>query len=71
VWVPPLILKFFIFLVFAFVLFEVTVGLADRDLPANRVWIIVAGFADDQFDPQALMADWESPEPQWNVAREW
>jgi len=44
-WLPPLILKFLVFLVFAFVLFEATVGLGADDLPGNRVWVIVAGLA--------------------------
>jgi hypothetical protein len=45
VWLPPLVLKFLVFLVFAFVLVEATVGLGDSDLPANRVWVIVVGLA--------------------------
>lgn len=45
VWLPPLVLKFLVFVVFAFVLFEATVGLGDGDLPANRVWVIVVGLA--------------------------
>ncbi len=45
VWLPPLILKFLVFLVFAFVLFEATVGLGANDLPENRVWVIVTGLA--------------------------
>jgi hypothetical protein len=44
-WLPPLVLRFLVFLVFAFVLFEATVGLGDGDLPTNRVWVIVAGLA--------------------------
>jgi len=37
------LLKFLVFLVFAFVLFEATVGLGEQDLSTNRVWVIVAG----------------------------
>lgn len=38
-----MLLKFLVFLVFAFVLFEATVGLGEQDLSTNRVWVIVAG----------------------------
>jgi len=40
---PTVLLKFLVFLVFAFVLFEATVGLGEQDLSTNRVWVIVAG----------------------------
>jgi predicted DNA-binding transcriptional regulator YafY len=43
VWLPPLILKLLVLVVFAFVLFEATIGLGDRELGANRAWVIVAG----------------------------
>ncbi len=45
VWLPAVVLKFLVFLTFAFVLFEATVGLGKRDLSSNRVWVIVAGMA--------------------------
>ncbi len=44
-WLPAVALKFLVFLTFAFVLFEATVGLGERDLSGNRVWVIVAGMA--------------------------
>ncbi|NIO69996.1 MAG: hypothetical protein GTN71_13460, partial [Anaerolineae bacterium] len=44
-WLPTVALKFLVFLAFAFVLFEATVGLGERDLSGNRVWVIVAGMA--------------------------
>lgn len=44
-WLPPLVLRFLVFLVSAFVLFEATLGLGDRELSGNRVWVIVAGMA--------------------------
>jgi predicted DNA-binding transcriptional regulator YafY len=37
--------KFLVFLTFAFVLFEATVGLGEQDLSSSRVWVIVAGMA--------------------------
>jgi hypothetical protein len=43
VWLPPVLLKFLVFLAFAFVLFEATAGLGERDLSGNRVWVVVAG----------------------------
>jgi hypothetical protein len=42
-WLPAAVLKFLVFLAFAFVLFEATVGLGERDLSVNRVWIVIAG----------------------------
>jgi predicted DNA-binding transcriptional regulator YafY len=42
-WLPTVVLKFLVFLVFAFVLFEAAVGLGERDLSSNRVWIVIAG----------------------------
>lgn len=42
-WLWATVLKFLVFLVFAFVLFEATVGLGERDLSGNRVWVIAAG----------------------------
>ena len=43
VWLPTVVLKFLVFLAFAFVLFEATVGLGEQDLSSNRVWVVVAG----------------------------
>jgi len=43
VWLPPFVLKLLVLAVFAFVIFEATVGLGDRELGSNRVWVIVAG----------------------------
>jgi hypothetical protein len=45
VWLPTMFLKFLVFLAFAFVLFEATVGLGEQDLSGNRVWVVVAGMA--------------------------
>jgi len=45
VWLPNVALKFLVFLTFAFVLFEATVGLGEQDLSGNRVWVIIAGMA--------------------------
>ena len=45
VWLPNVALKFLVFLAFAFVLFEATVGLGEQDLSSNRVWVIIAGMA--------------------------
>jgi predicted DNA-binding transcriptional regulator YafY len=42
-WLPAVALKFLVFLAFAFVLFEATVGLGEQDLSSNRVWVIIAG----------------------------
>jgi hypothetical protein len=42
-WLPSTLLKFLVFLVFAFVLYEATVGLGEGDLSANRVWVVIAG----------------------------
>jgi len=42
---PTVILKFLVFLAFAFVLFEATVGLGEQDLATNRAWVVVAGMA--------------------------
>lgn len=42
-WLPTVALKFLVFLAFAFVLFEATVGLGERDLSSGRAWVIVAG----------------------------
>ena len=44
-WGATVALKFLVFLAFAFVLFEATVGLGERDLSSGRVWVIVAGMA--------------------------
>jgi predicted DNA-binding transcriptional regulator YafY len=44
-WLPTVALKFLVFLTFAFVLFEATVGLGEQDLSSSRVWVIVAGMA--------------------------
>lgn len=43
VWLPAVLLKFLVFLTFAFVLFEATVGLGEQDLSSFRTWVIVAG----------------------------
>ncbi|MDY6877017.1 MAG: hypothetical protein SWK90_12550 [Chloroflexota bacterium] len=43
VWLPAVVLKFLVFLAFAFVLFEVTVGLGERNLSGGQVGVIVAG----------------------------
>jgi predicted DNA-binding transcriptional regulator YafY len=43
VWLPTVVLKFLVFLAFAFVLFEATVGLGEQDLSSSRVWVIIAG----------------------------
>ncbi len=43
VWLPGVVLKFLVFLAFAFVLFEATVGLGEQDLSTSRAWVIVAG----------------------------
>jgi hypothetical protein len=45
VWLTTAMLKFLVFLAFAFVLFAATVGLGERDLSSNRVWVIIAGMA--------------------------
>ncbi len=45
VWLPAVALKLLVFLAFAFVLFEATVGLGERDLSSGRVWVIIAGMA--------------------------
>jgi len=45
VWLPKVALKFLVFLAFALVLFEATVGLGERDLSSGRVWVIIAGMA--------------------------
>jgi hypothetical protein len=37
------VLKFLVFLAFAFVLFEATVGLGEQDLSSSRVWVVIAG----------------------------
>jgi hypothetical protein len=43
VWLPTVVLKFLVFLAFAFVLFEATVGMGEQDLSGNRVWVVIAG----------------------------
>jgi len=40
---PPIVLKFLVFLAFAFVLFEATVGLGEQDLTASRAAVVIAG----------------------------
>jgi hypothetical protein len=45
VWLMAAMLKFLVFLAFAFVLFAATVGMGERDLSSNRVWVIMAGMA--------------------------
>ena len=42
-WLPTLVLKFLVFAVFAFVLYEATVGLGEKELGADRAWVVVAG----------------------------
>ena len=44
-WLPTTILKFLVFLAFAFVLYEATVGLGEQDLSGNRVWVTVVACA--------------------------
>jgi hypothetical protein len=39
-WLPAMILKFLVFLAFAFVLYEATVGLGEQDLSGSRAWTI-------------------------------
>lgn len=41
VWLPALVLKLLVFLAFVFVLFEATVGLGERELSGNRMWIVI------------------------------
>jgi len=43
VWLPPLLLKFFVFLVFTCVIAGAMVGLLQGDLGSNRMWLIIAG----------------------------
>jgi hypothetical protein len=45
VWLPPVLLKFLTFVVFCYILYEVTVGLGDQDLSTKRVTVIVASMA--------------------------
>jgi predicted DNA-binding transcriptional regulator YafY len=45
VWLTAAMLKFLVFLAFAFVLVAATVGMGERDLSSNRVWVIMAGMA--------------------------
>jgi predicted DNA-binding transcriptional regulator YafY len=45
VWLTAAMLKFLVFLAFAFVLFAAMVGIGERDLSSNRVWVIMAGMA--------------------------
>lgn len=42
---PPTVLKFLVFAAFAFVLYQATVGLGERDLSTNRAWVVVAGMS--------------------------
>jgi len=42
-WLPTVLLKFLVFLAFAFVLYEATVGLGEKDLSGSRTWVIIAG----------------------------
>jgi len=42
-WLPMVVLKFLVFLAFAFVLFESTVGLGERNLGSGRAWVTIAG----------------------------
>ncbi len=44
-WLPKVVLKFLVFLAFAFVLFKATAGLGEQDLSSGRVWVIIAGMA--------------------------
>jgi predicted DNA-binding transcriptional regulator YafY len=44
-WLPATVLKFLVFLAFAFVLYEATIGLGEQDLPSSRTWVIVAASA--------------------------
>jgi hypothetical protein len=43
VWLPTVVLKFLVFLAFAFVLFGAMLGLGEQGLSGNRVWVIIAG----------------------------
>jgi hypothetical protein len=42
-WLPPLVLKFLVFLVFACVVAGAMVGVLQGDLPANRLWLVLGG----------------------------
>lgn len=42
-WLPTVILQFLSFFALTFVLYEMTVGLGEQDLPASRAWVVVAG----------------------------
>jgi hypothetical protein len=42
-WLPTLVLKFLVFLAFAFVLYEATVGLGEQELGPDRAWVVIAG----------------------------
>jgi predicted DNA-binding transcriptional regulator YafY len=42
-WLPPLLLKFLVFLVFACVVAGAMVGVLRGDLTANRLWLIIGG----------------------------
>lgn len=44
-WLPGVVLKLLVFLTFAFVIYEATVGLGEKDLSGNRSWVVVAGLA--------------------------
>lgn len=44
-WLPTVLLKFLVFLAFAFVLYEATVGMGEQDLSTSRAWVVIAGMA--------------------------
>lgn len=43
IWMPSVVLKFLVFVAFAFVIFEATAGLGAQDIPQRRLWAIIAG----------------------------
>lgn len=43
VWLPPLLLKFLVFLIFACVIAGSMVGVLRGDVGANRMWLIIGG----------------------------
>lgn len=42
-WLPPLLLKFSVFLIFACVVAGAMVGVLQHDLESNRLWLIIGG----------------------------
>jgi hypothetical protein len=43
----------------------------DRTISLRLDRVLGVELSEGTFDPQALMADWKDPSPEWNVAREW